>query len=103
MSGSESRYFISRLPDSPVSVRARFGERKYRSLQARMIFFQPTPQGPDLAEYSGHGTTFAGWEIKYAVIFGMPFGSGPDSVMRCTGVDGHVPDDFFPACFTFEV
>ena len=46
-SGSGSRYFISRLPDSPVAVPARFGERKYRS-EARMIFFQPTPQGPDL-------------------------------------------------------
>ena len=39
--------FISRLPDSPVAVPARFGERKYRS-EARMIFFQPTPQEPDL-------------------------------------------------------
>ena len=39
--------FISCLPDSPVAVPARFGERKYRS-EARMIFFQPTPQGPDL-------------------------------------------------------
>ena len=51
-----------------MSVRARFGERKYRSLQARMIFFQPTPQGPGLAAYAGHGTTFAGWEIKYTVV-----------------------------------
>ena len=32
-------------PDCPVAVPARFGERKYRSRQARMIFFQPTPQG----------------------------------------------------------
>lgn len=63
-SGSGSRYFISRLPDCPVIVPARFGERKYRSRQARMIFFQPTPQGPDLAGYTGHGATFAGWEIK---------------------------------------
>ncbi|MBV3851380.1 hypothetical protein KSY29_17150 [Phocaeicola vulgatus] len=31
-----------------MAVPARFGERKYRSRQARMIFFQPTPQGPDL-------------------------------------------------------
>ena len=37
--------FISHLPDCPVAVPARFGERKYRSRQARMIFFQPTPQG----------------------------------------------------------
>jgi hypothetical protein len=29
-----------------------------------MIFFQPTPKGPDLAGYTGHGATFAGWEIK---------------------------------------
>ena len=44
----EPVFFIFRLPDCPVAVLARFGERKYRSRQARMIFFQPTPQGPDL-------------------------------------------------------
>ena len=66
-SGSGSRYFISRLPDSPVAVPARFGERKYRS-EARMIFFSQPRRGLTLYGYTGHGTTFAGWEIKYAVV-----------------------------------
>jgi len=39
-SGMYLPFFISRLPDCPLSIPARFGARKYRNLQAKMIFPQ---------------------------------------------------------------
>ena len=48
----------------PCLYPARFGERKYRS-RGEDDFLSANPAGADLAGYTGHGTTFAGWEIKY--------------------------------------
>ncbi|WP_301813080.1 hypothetical protein [Bacteroides caecimuris] len=63
-SGSGSRYFYF-SPARLSRARIRQGLAKENTAAAaRMIFFQPTPKGPDLAGYTGHGATFAGWEIK---------------------------------------